>query len=64
MGGMQDKHRPPGKSREERERRQPSQDPVHPESGRSTAGKSPEEMRRRRENGMTDDEDDLRDDES
>ncbi|WP_405860796.1 hypothetical protein OG361_37270 [Streptomyces sp. NBC_00090] len=51
MGGRQDKHQNPGKGREEQERmRRPAADPAHPGAGREEArGKSPEELKRRRE---------------
>ncbi|OEJ35075.1 hypothetical protein [Streptomyces subrutilus] len=51
MGGMKDKRQEPGKGREEQQRpRGPGQDPVHPEPGTpSRGGKSPEEIKRGRE---------------
>lgn len=66
MDGMQDKRQEPGKGREEQERlRRPGQDPVHPGAGQEGRGKSPEELKRRRQDEMTRerDEDELRDDE-
>ncbi|MGP3690206.1 hypothetical protein ACTVZO_36850 [Streptomyces sp. IBSNAI002] len=64
MGGMKDKRQEPGKGREEQRRPQaPGQDPVHPEPGTpSRSGKSPEEIRRpREEEPLRDDEYNLRD---
>ncbi|GHI85137.1 hypothetical protein ACWGF3_00040 [Streptomyces xanthophaeus] len=51
MGGRQDKRQEHGKDREEKQRLQgPSQDPVHPGTGREPVrGKSPEELKPRRE---------------
>ncbi|MCJ0872569.1 hypothetical protein [Streptomyces sp. AP-93] len=51
MGGKQDKHQQqPGKGREEQDSvERTGQDPVHPGSGERAWGKSPEEMKRRRE---------------
>lgn len=66
MGGMQDKRQEPGKGREEQERlRRPGQDPVHPGTGQESRGKSPEELKRRRQDETTRerDEDETRDDE-
>ncbi|MCY0939710.1 hypothetical protein [Streptomyces sp. H34-S4] len=66
MDGMQDKRQEPGKGREEQERlRQPGQDPVHPGTGQEVRGKSPEELKRRRQGETTRerDEDDMRDEE-
>ncbi len=64
MGGMKDKRQEPGKGREEQQRPQaPGQDPVHREPGTpSRSGKSPDEINRRREEGLLRDERDLRDD--
>lgn len=63
MGGTQDKRHEPGKGREEPGRRpQPSQDPVHLESGKPLRGKSPEEITR--EEDLPAGHRDVRDDES
>ncbi|MGW0393872.1 hypothetical protein ACWDYJ_23855 [Streptomyces sp. NPDC003042] len=65
MGGMRDKRPEPGKGREEQERlRRPGQDPVHPEPAQSAQparGKSPDEIKRRREDDPLAEERDLRD---
>lgn len=60
MDGMQDKRQEPGKSREEQERlRRPGQDPVHPGAGQEGGrGKSPEEVKRRRQDETTRERDD------
>lgn len=64
MGGTQDKRQEPGKGREEQERPQrPGQDPAHPQPGQPSRGKSPEEIKRRREDNPLHEERDLRDDE-
>lgn len=63
MGGRQDKHGEPDKSREEQERlRRPSQDPVHPDQSPPSHGKGPDEISRRREEHPLQEERDLRDD--
>ncbi|MFG2875460.1 hypothetical protein ACGFYU_10705 [Streptomyces sp. NPDC048337] len=50
MGGMKDKRQEPGKGREEQKRPQrPGQDPAHPDSGTGARGKTPDELKRRRE---------------
>ncbi|WP_406738550.1 hypothetical protein OG365_24330 [Streptomyces sp. NBC_00853] len=60
MGGMQDKRQEPGKGREEHLGPQrPGQDPVHPEPGAPSRGKSPDETKRRREEDPLRDERDL-----
>ncbi|MFD7261694.1 hypothetical protein [Streptomyces sp. NPDC059874] len=64
MGGMQDKRQEPGKGREEQQRMpRTGQDPVHPDAG--ARGKSPEELKRRREEEMSRErgEDEMRDEE-
>ncbi|WP_030723772.1 hypothetical protein [Streptomyces sp. NRRL F-2580] len=64
MGGTQDKRQEPGKGREEQQRPQrPGQDPVHPQPGQPSRGKSPEETKRRREDNPLHEERDLRDEE-
>ncbi len=64
MGGTQDKRQKPGKGRAEQQRPQrPGQDPVHPEPGTpSRGGKSPDEIKGRREEELLRDERNLRDD--
>lgn len=58
MGGTQDKRQEPGKGREEQQRPQrPGQDPVHPQPGQPSRGKSPDENKRRREEDLLRDED-------
>ncbi|WP_051838221.1 hypothetical protein [Streptomyces sp. NRRL F-2580] len=67
MDGTQDKRQEPGKGSSEPEHlRRPGQDPVHPGTGREGArGKSPEELKRRREDEMSRErrEDEVRDEE-
>ncbi|MDJ0465871.1 hypothetical protein [Streptomyces sp. H27-C3] len=61
MGGTQDKRQEPGKGRGEQEHpRRPGQDPVHPEPGTPPRGKSPEELKRRREDDPLREKRDLR----
>ncbi|MFG2895839.1 hypothetical protein ACGFZH_02095 [Streptomyces zaomyceticus] len=58
MGGMQDKRQEPGKGREEQRRPQrPGEDPVHPESGRSSRRPGEEKKSHRREDDLMRDED-------
>ncbi|MFE7160949.1 hypothetical protein [Streptomyces sp. NPDC057636] len=66
MGGVQDKGQKPGKGREEQQRmHRTGQDPTHPGSGQGASGKSPEELKRRREQEMSREhgEDEMRDEE-
>lgn len=53
MGGMQDKRQEPGKGREEQKRmHRTGQDPVHPGMEQGERGKTPEELKRAREDEM------------
>ncbi len=70
MGGTQDKRSQPGKGRQEQQRQEQQQGqqrqrseqgPARPETGRQSRGKSPEEIRRRQQEDMLDEERDLRD---
>lgn len=69
MGGMQDKRQEPGKGREEQQHMpRTGQDPAHPDTGQGgqgARGKSPEELKRRREEEMSRErgEDEIRDEE-
>ncbi|WP_329375995.1 hypothetical protein OG625_01065 [Streptomyces sp. NBC_01351] len=66
MGGMQHKRQEPGKGREEQvSEHRPGQDPVRPGAGQGGRGKSPEELKRAREDETRRerDEHEMRDDE-
>ncbi len=63
---MQDKRQEPGKSSEPERLRRPTLDPVHPGTVQEGArGKSPEELKRRREDEMSRErrQDEIRDEE-
>lgn len=65
MGGTQDKRQEPGKGRQEQEgARRTGQDPVDPGMEQGVRGKSPEELKRAREDEMRRErEDEMRDEE-
>ncbi|MFF4582039.1 hypothetical protein [Streptomyces sp. NPDC001389] len=60
MSGMKHKRQEPGIGREEQVQEHPGPDPVHPEASRPVPGRTPEELRRRRERATDRDHDDAR----